>query len=326
MLHMAQHMKHLKTSLETTDDGNEDNRQQIQIYAKDSMDRFGDDLCALLLFFLSLEDRFRCECVSKQFQRTVFESVVDITLCNQIINKIMGTLIDTQLLATIAKKCPNIEIIDCREITYGCLKYMPEVLNAFQNNCRHLREIHLNEYSPENNRLLAAFAAQNQCIRSVVIHSSCNQFSNTIVECGQQLSLLTQLRELSLRLDQVINENSLSESLRTIGLNCKQLQRLTLQLMSNNTPLDGQTLDSLRCYHRLKRLRLSVYAAVDPQLPALQMLVIRFREDIHLSDTDLNAVLSSNPKLKNIEIIANFVKKIYLNRVDNMTNHLTLVS
>ncbi|CAG2116734.1 unnamed protein product, partial [Medioppia subpectinata] len=36
---------------------------------RQSMDRFGDDLCQLLLSYLSLEERFRYEEVSKQWQR-----------------------------------------------------------------------------------------------------------------------------------------------------------------------------------------------------------------------------------------------------------------
>ncbi|CAG2166439.1 unnamed protein product [Oppiella nova] len=40
-----------------------------QIYSKDSLDRFGDDLCQHLLSYLSFEDRFTYECLSKQWQR-----------------------------------------------------------------------------------------------------------------------------------------------------------------------------------------------------------------------------------------------------------------
>ncbi|CAG2108735.1 unnamed protein product [Medioppia subpectinata] len=83
-------------SLEITDDGNEDNRQQAQIYALNSMDRFGDDLCQLLLSYLSLEDRFRLELVSKQFQRTFIDSFVKIR------SKV-------QMLATIVKKLLTVE-------------------------------------------------------------------------------------------------------------------------------------------------------------------------------------------------------------------------
>ena len=48
---------------------NEDN------YRRDSFeDRVCDDLCEVILQYLSLEDRLRLECVSKQFQRTAFNA------------------------------------------------------------------------------------------------------------------------------------------------------------------------------------------------------------------------------------------------------------
>ena len=43
-------------------------------------DRFCDDLSEVLLQYLSLEDRLRRECVSKQFQRTVFQNVFHLLL------------------------------------------------------------------------------------------------------------------------------------------------------------------------------------------------------------------------------------------------------
>ncbi|CAG2113624.1 unnamed protein product [Medioppia subpectinata] len=137
----------MMASLETTDDGNEDNRQQIQMYAKDSMDRFGDDLCQLLLSYLSFKDRFRYECVSKQFQRTVFESVVDITLSDGFIMNLMsGTLIDTQLLATIARKIANIGSIDCRGINISRLPALKTLFVEFPTdgynfNCNDLNAV-----------------------------------------------------------------------------------------------------------------------------------------------------------------------------------------
>ncbi|CAG2117043.1 unnamed protein product, partial [Medioppia subpectinata] len=76
---MAQQLTQMMASLETTDDGNEDNRRKVQLYAKDSMDRFGDDLCELLLSYFPFEDQFRCECVSKQFQRNFLVSDILIT-------------------------------------------------------------------------------------------------------------------------------------------------------------------------------------------------------------------------------------------------------
>ena len=51
-----------------------------EVYPKESFDRFGDDLCEVLLSYLSFEDRFRYECLSKQFQRFIFTTVSEITI------------------------------------------------------------------------------------------------------------------------------------------------------------------------------------------------------------------------------------------------------
>ncbi|CAG2103467.1 unnamed protein product [Medioppia subpectinata] len=141
---MAQQLTQTMASLETTD-GCED-RQQPQIYAKDSLDRFGDDLCALIVSYLSRDDRFRCECVSKQFQRTVFLTVVDITLSDRFMQKLLtnAKTIDTKMLATIAIKFANIQTIDCRGIDFEYEEHIPVVLAIFRDNCLHLREIHCN--------------------------------------------------------------------------------------------------------------------------------------------------------------------------------------
>ena len=46
--------------------------KNIRVYSKNSFDRFGDDLSELLLIYLSIEDTFRSESVSKQLQRSVY--------------------------------------------------------------------------------------------------------------------------------------------------------------------------------------------------------------------------------------------------------------
>jgi hypothetical protein len=44
-----------------------------RMYSKDSFDRFGDDLCQLLLSYLSIEEKISFECVSKQWKELVFD-------------------------------------------------------------------------------------------------------------------------------------------------------------------------------------------------------------------------------------------------------------
>ncbi|CAG2113939.1 unnamed protein product [Medioppia subpectinata] len=339
---MPKKRKHLKTSLETTDDGNEDNRRHPKIYAKNSMDRFGDDLCQLLLSYLSLEDCFQYECVSKQFQRTVFESVDCIEIYNELVNKVINReTIDAKKLVTIAKKCPNIQTIDCRGITTRYEEYIGKVLTAFLYNCRHLRDICVNirrnsakmkqslermvthidtfdwlqkrslihyrrlshlrvhslsevfnkhfklllvwnlhsfsfHYSSfswkfDNKELLSEFVAHNQSLTSVVLRvGSWYELQNGVQhippELGQQLSRLTQLRRLKLKLDSINDNNSLSEFLRTIGINCKQVKRLSLLLDSPKNRLTGNTLNCLQYYRRLNRLNLTLVADIDNDL------------------------------------------------------------
>ncbi|CAG2103936.1 unnamed protein product [Medioppia subpectinata] len=433
--YMTQQMKHKKTSLVTTDNGN---KRQAQMYAKNSMDRFGDDMYGLMLSYFSIEDRFQCECVSKQFQRTVFRSVVDITLNDRIIKRLRKEkTINLQLLATIAIKCPNIQTIDCRGIDTEFEEHIPEMLNTFRDNCRHLREIYRNLYpmnrqpmaalgplvtrighlfSTETRALthchrlshlgmsylqhafdfnqsdqlivknvrqlelkfyeesdghrLATIVAGIQCLQSVKVMCYCVSTHQSLPEMCGQLSRLTQLRRLSLGLLIASPHISVHDSLRTIGVNCKQLKRLSLKLSGVHVwQALIQSVDWLRFYSRLKWLRLEVYAAIDDQLleplkhckslthlelyiremtanvlkdlhlncpriqylfvcefyniidneylshisrlPALQMLVIQCRQDINLSDNDMNAVLSSSPKLKTIEIRVNNEKKFY---------------
>ncbi|CAG2109180.1 unnamed protein product [Medioppia subpectinata] len=177
---MAQHMKHKKIltiTIDDSEDEGEDNvRQQVQIYAKDSMDRFGDDLCALLLFQLSLEDRFRCECVSKQFQRTAFGSVVDITLNDNLISKTQG-IPETETYYNITTS----NTIDCREMTLPN-NLIPEVLAIFRDNCRHLREIYCNLWRNRKQTMgsLGPLITRIGCLNHIDCQSltQCNRFSD----------------------------------------------------------------------------------------------------------------------------------------------------
>ncbi|CAG2117504.1 unnamed protein product, partial [Medioppia subpectinata] len=155
---MTQPTKHSKTSLETKDNSNGNNKQP-QMYAKNSMDRFGDDLCALLLSYLSIKDRFQCECVSKQFQRTVFENAVDITFKDTFIFKTYHrNEFKTRFFTTIARKCPNIQTIDCRGIYKTYVIKFPHFLDIFRDNCRHLRDIYC-DLMPETEQWIHSYGS-----------------------------------------------------------------------------------------------------------------------------------------------------------------------
>ena len=52
-------------------------------YSRDSFTRFGDDLCEEILQYLSISDCLRCECVSKQFKRNVFQRQYKLNLSTE---------------------------------------------------------------------------------------------------------------------------------------------------------------------------------------------------------------------------------------------------
>ncbi|CAG2103937.1 unnamed protein product [Medioppia subpectinata] len=292
----------------TTDDGNEDHIQHPKIYAKDSMDRFGDDMYGLILSYLSLEDRFRLECVSKQFQRTVFGSVVFIDINNQFNNK--SETCFKAMIEMLAKKCPNIQTIDFREMFIECEEHIPEVLRLLRDNCLNLREVYCSSweyttqlyqqfgplvtridcdalsdtvvdttsgqllannlktfefycYYIEDRQLFTAFVAHNQCLKSLGIKYIYDDLNDTLPELAVQLSRLTQLRRLSLGFRIKGSQHSFNDYLRTIGVNCKQLKRLSFSLHSKKSEYNLKTLDSLAYFRRLKRLDLTLYVTVD---------------------------------------------------------------
>ncbi|CAG2100603.1 unnamed protein product, partial [Medioppia subpectinata] len=393
----------------TTEDTEDEDIQQPQMCPKKSFNRFGDDLCGLILSYLSLDDRFVCECVSTQFQRTVFESVVDITLHDQSMRS-RANVNDMKMLATISRKCPHIHTIDIRRISIRYTKELSEVLAIFRDNCRHLRNIYcyldlntvkmMPEFGPmvtriggigncqkgnqrlshvlrlaghqvndiprvdirqllnhchrlsrlrihtlfdvfddtfdepfvknlqtiefyneisNTNQQLSAFVDKNQSLRSVKLIDNRYQTHDSLTEMAEQLSRLPQLRHLELNLRTMSDQNSLNESLRTIGQKCRQLKRLTLRFDNNynNCGLEDQSLDSLRSYPRLKRLDLTICVAIDylfldplKLCHGLTHLSLNWSQ-MNIIDNVCEDLLARSLKLKSIEIRRNNVSKFY---------------
>ncbi len=115
-------------------------------YRNDSFsDRICDDLCQVLLSYLSFEDKIRFECVSKQFQRCVFVKQFKLNLYE---NKVLmnRNLINEKAYEIVLKKCQNISAL-----------FMPFSQHLTENTfklitkyCLHLKQIvfdinHINE-------------------------------------------------------------------------------------------------------------------------------------------------------------------------------------
>ena len=94
------------------------NSVAMEVYPKNSFDRFGDDLTELIVSYLWFEDKVRLECVSKQWRRLVFNKQTELDIdkeetkhsLRRLIRSIgtFETSIDRQSLESVLKKCPNI--------------------------------------------------------------------------------------------------------------------------------------------------------------------------------------------------------------------------
>ncbi|CAG2176364.1 unnamed protein product [Oppiella nova] len=127
------------TVMKTTD--------EEEYYPKNSFDRFGDDLCGLVLSYQSLKECFRFECLSRQWQRCVFtrRHTLSVGKCNKVLIKSRVkenvNWIPThnmQALESVVKKCANITSIDIEihsEDTEGVFEML---INSYKHSLRNI--------------------------------------------------------------------------------------------------------------------------------------------------------------------------------------------
>ena len=123
-----------------------DYRNERKVYAKDSMDRFTDDLTEEILQYLTFEDKIRLECVSKQWKRCVFQRQYIFEICfhknksNNSLNKLIDDEnnyhLDEESLESVLKKCPNITKV---KLSYWKVK--SKVILMFGQYCSRLKSL-----------------------------------------------------------------------------------------------------------------------------------------------------------------------------------------
>ena len=134
---------------------------QMKVYAKNSFDRFGDDLTEEILQYLTFEDKVRLECVSKQWRRLVFNkqfvierhSIDRINESKDSLNQLYREInensykIRLQALESVLKKCHYIKKID---LTFGINE---EVLSLIDQYCPNIKSLTYNQNTINDNVL-----------------------------------------------------------------------------------------------------------------------------------------------------------------------------
>ena len=104
-------------------------------YRKDSMDRLGDDLTEEVLQYLPFNKKARPQCVSKQWQRCVFQK--------QFVIKIS----DERIFKSLVKKIPSIKKVILLESVSG------EMLELIGQYCQRIKSLDFCYYSNDSKTL-----------------------------------------------------------------------------------------------------------------------------------------------------------------------------
>ncbi|CAG2103000.1 unnamed protein product [Medioppia subpectinata] len=199
--------------------------------------RFGDDLCEVLLSYLSFEDRFRCECVSTQWQRLIFTTQTTLDI-NTRRYRLYGKRINyVESLEVLMNGLTQMRALIELQIEYY---YCDDPLMALM--ARHLRQLFRN--LPKLKKFTLNYDHNYDEIVLSEIHE-------TINDC------FTQLKQLEIH-------GQFARSLFA----CKQLTHLNLTLMNCKI-----TLETFADYHQyFPKLKCLNLGYVDIPWPVLESL------------------------------------------------------
>ena len=111
-----------------------------QIYGTDSFDRFGDDLCQHLLSYLSLEQRFKFECLSKQCQQFIYSTPTMFT--TNPLNRKNIQFLNPIMFELLLKKCVNISFKIYFDVQFNA----NDLFGLIVKHCQRLHSINISMF------------------------------------------------------------------------------------------------------------------------------------------------------------------------------------
>ena len=106
------------------------------------MDRFGDDLCEVLLSYLNVNDKYRLDCISKQWKRCIHqkENYLKFGSDNGLKISLLDLIIYPKILEKFKKIYENIQIVEfatnffIKSPILELFPHLKEVIISFQTN------------------------------------------------------------------------------------------------------------------------------------------------------------------------------------------------
>ena len=132
-----------------------------QIYSKSSFDRFGDDLCELILSYLSFDDKIRAQCVSTQFSRSVYQKQYELTLNEKVFTRLKKSDIlgnertDIKSYKLFIKKMTSLTKLSIKYNTLWCrISKLLQMIELTIKYCKYLKDIeidfiHIRDYEAD---------------------------------------------------------------------------------------------------------------------------------------------------------------------------------
>ena len=192
--------------------------------------RFCDDLCEEILQYLSLEDKLRLQCVSKQFQRTVFQRQYElyINIGNEEKHNYLSYYhnyyyIEDQSMHSfkaLLKKCPNITSIQLE--THDSDNCFNKVFRLIIKNCNNLSEVIVENYINDSNfeEFHRKFGTKIKYLRTLRELKDLNRFPNIErIENNPfiDISTIPQLKLVKLKIFKInIYHEQESQNLQTV--------------------------------------------------------------------------------------------------------------
>ena len=134
------------------------NSDNIVKYSRSSCShRICDDLCEVILQYLSIEDKIRFECVSQQFQRTVFQRQTELNI-NYTTHSLMGRMKDIKTIESMLKKFPNITTLYITETFHSSSFFDFKIyFQIIAKNCPYVTKIKL-DYVRDSRHIIESIA------------------------------------------------------------------------------------------------------------------------------------------------------------------------
>jgi hypothetical protein len=284
-----------------------------QNYSKDSFDRFGDDLCQLLLSYLSVEQKLLFECVSKQWKSFIFNKqqkliiklknsfkrfengvIKSFDTNNDIIYVYNNHIIKVLLKKFVFINDLSIELID------------NQTLHIIAKYCSHLKKIDIiSSHGFISSSVKPGFVKFGQKCGQKLESIRIERKSRTI-EINDILLLTPNLKTIYLsQFDQLISFNEVFlQKLQEIHFNYMCLRNLNqLNTFSNKYHKQIKKIKISMFFNRFELANDSVNNALKEfsRFECLQSLVIRIENRNHSNNNAINSGL---------ELIANKCKSL----------------